>query len=39
MGDDPQQQAIGLSAATRVAVLENLSDGVYFVDLDRRILS
>ncbi len=38
MGENAQEQAIGLSDAMRVAVLENLSDGVYFVDLDRRIL-
>ncbi len=39
---EPEQvqefQAIGLSAELRGALLENLSDGVYFVDLERRVM-
>jgi diguanylate cyclase (GGDEF)-like protein/PAS domain S-box-containing protein len=38
MDESKPAQAIGLTDEMRVAVLENLSDGVYFVDRDRRIL-
>lgn len=38
MPDSRQRRAVGLTDEMRLAVLENLSDGVYFVDCARRIL-
>lgn len=38
MTESDQARAVGLSDELRLAVLENLSDGVYFVDRQRRIL-
>jgi diguanylate cyclase (GGDEF)-like protein/PAS domain S-box-containing protein len=37
-GQVQESQALGLTAELRNALLENLSDGVYFVDRQRRIL-